>query len=216
MINFSSLESLSKVLNHQNIIWGVGGSCLLSLHHLYENPHDLDLWVQPSDMSKLRIIFKEYQELPNDLPLPEKYRYKIKFHDTDVDFIACFIVKPNQHTFEYNINPNNLEYINCNGFKIPCTYLEDWYIIYRLLRKDDKADLIKKVFEAKKIWINDNAIRTAISSDQISIPLRVKSDVYKLIAASTQMTMYDRNVGYPTNEEYNEIKLCPPVTVDSD
>lgn len=162
MINFSSLESLSKVLNHQNIIWGVGGSCLLSLHHLYENPHDLDLWVQPSDMSKLRIIFKEYQELPNDLPLPEKYRYRIKFHDTDVDFIACFIVKPNQHTFEYNINPNNLEYINCNGFKIPCTYLEDWYIIYRLLRKDDKADIIKKVFEAKKIWINDNAIRTAV------------------------------------------------------
>ena len=191
MINYTSLKQLSEILNRSHIVWGVGGSCLLALNHLYENPNDVDLWVQPSDMPKLRSVFKDCTELPNDLPLPKEFRFKIEYLDLEVDFIACFITKPNQYTFEYNIDPKNLRYIDCAGVEIPCTYLEDWYIIYRLLKKDDKANLIQQVFEAKKIWIDDEAIRGAINREQISIPLRIKSDVYKLITVATQMTLFD-------------------------
>ncbi len=191
MVNYSSLKQLSELLNRFHIVWGVGGSCLLALNHLYENPNDVDLWVQPSDMPKLRNIFKECTELPNDLPIPKEYRYKIEYFDLVVDFIACFITKPNQYKFEYIIDPKNLKYVDINDTKIPCTYLEDWYIIYRLLKKDDKADLIQQVFAAKEISIDDVAIRDAINNKQISIPHRIKADVYNLITAATQMTMFD-------------------------
>jgi len=191
MINYSIFKPLSETLNNYHIIWGIGGSCLLQLYNLYDDPNDLDLWVQPSDMPQVKEIFCGFEELKSNLPLPEEYRFKIKYFDLEVDFIACFMTKPNQHRFEYKIEPNNIKLIDYEGFKIPCTYLEDWYIIYRLLGRNEKADLIQNVFESKRIAINDTAIEAAISNKLVTIPFRIKKDVYDLVTAATQMKISD-------------------------
>lgn len=193
MIDYSILKSLSEMLDNYHITWGIGGSCLLQLYNLYSDPNDLDLWVQPSDMPQIKKIFCDFEQLKSNLPLPEEHRYKIKYHNTEVDFIACFITKPNQHRFEYKIEPTNIKLIDYDGFKIPCTYLEDWYIIYRLLGRNQKADLIQNVFESKQIAINNTAIETAICSKQVTLPLRIKKDVYDLVTAATQMKISDYN-----------------------
>lgn len=191
MITYSTLRLLNEILNSHHITWGIGGSCLLELNNLYADPNDLDLWVQPCDMSQVKKIFADCEELKSNLPLPEEYRFKIRYFDLEVDFIACFITKPNQHRFEYKIKPSNIKQINYKGIEIPCTYLEDWYIIYRLLGKNEKANLIQNVFKSKKLDIDYMAIEAAITSKQVTIPLRIKKDVYDLVTASTQMKISD-------------------------
>lgn len=191
MVDHLTLKRISDDLNQNHIVWGVGGSCLLQLYNLYLEPNDLDLWVQPCDMYKIREIFKDYEEIPTEIPVPEEFHYKIKYDNLEVDFIACFITKPNQYKFEYSINPANIKMVVLDDIKIPCTYLEDWYIIYRLLNRNDKANLIQETFKRQKLELNMQAIEDAINSKQVKIPIRIKTDVYKLIDLATQTSLFE-------------------------
>lgn len=189
MINHDTLEILSKILNENRITWGIGGSCLLQFYNLYSEPADLDLWVQPSDMQHIRHIFKDFKEIPTDIPLPAQYHLKIVFIDIEVDFIACFMIKPNQYEFIYEIEPNNIQPIDYDGIKIPCTFLEDWYIIYRLLKKDDKANLIQNFFKENNVAMEESIIQRA-TNEQFSIPLRIKNDISKLFSSAPQFSFF--------------------------
>lgn len=186
MINRDILKDLCEVLEQHQITWGIGGSCLLQLYGLYNNPQDLDLWVQPSDIGRLRGIFIDFPEMPTEIPIPKEFHYKINYRNLEVDFIACFITKPNQYQFTYNINPQNIRMLSLDDIQVPCTYLEDWYIIYRLLNKDDKANLIKRIFKYQQIDFDERAIEQAINSNQVSLPIRIKKDVLRLIDDATQ------------------------------
>lgn len=189
MIDLCILKEVSAKLKKHNITWGIGGSCLLTLHDLYSKPNDLDLWVQPSDMQNVRNIFSDYEELSSNIPLPRELHYKILYNKVEVDFVACFIVKPNQHEFKYNILPDNIHMITVGDIDVPCTYLEDWFIIYRLLRRDDKAQLIQNYFRSQKIEFNEAAIERAIKNENISLPHRIIVDVDKLIFDATQYSL---------------------------
>lgn len=196
MIRQRILCSLIDTLDKEHITWGVGGSFLLSLHNLYDNPNDIDLWVELADLNKLKSLFHDFEELDNDIPMSDGYRFRIMYYDIEVDFVACFKTKPNQHIFKFLINPDNLQIVEHNGMSIPCTYLEDWYIIYRLIGKDDKAEIIKNVFESQRIQINYVAIEEAIYNKQITLPLRIKDDVWNLIKISTQLSIpFDTDSG---------------------
>lgn len=192
MVSRSTLKLLIDELNKHQIIWGIGGSYLLQIYELYSEPQDLDIWVQPCDIQKIRDIFKNYCEIESNLPLPSNLHFKMQYHDIEVDFVACFIVKPNQYSFKYNINSNRIKKITLkNGLEVPCTFLEDWYIIYKLLKRDDKAELIHELFKKKKININDEAIRIAVNNSDNTLPIQVKKDAFKLIEDNIQLSIFD-------------------------
>lgn len=190
MIDLSVLKKLSKQLNEHNITWGIGGSCLLMLYDLYKEPNDLDLWVKPSDMAKVRELFGGYEEIQTDIPLPKELHFKMLFCGVEVDFVACFIVKPNQYQFEYNISPENIRMITIGDIQVPCTYLEDWFIIYRLLKKDDKAKIIQEYFNNQQIEFDEAAIDRVIQNREITLPDRVKCDIRILQFEATQLSFF--------------------------
>lgn len=191
MVDLSVLKKLSKQLNESNITWGIGGSCLLMLYDLYKEPNDLDLWVKPSDMVKVRELFGAYEEIRTDIPLPKELHFKILFCGVEVDFIACFIIKPNQYEFTFRICPENIRPITIGDIQVPCTYLEDWFIIYRLLKKDDKAKIIQKYFSKRQIEFNETAINRAIQNREITLPDRVKGDICILLFKATQLSFWE-------------------------
>lgn len=188
MIDLSVLKKLSKQLNEHSITWGIGGSCLLMLYDLYKEPNDLDLWVKPSDMVKVRELLGEYEEIQTDIPLPKELHFKVIFCGVEVDFVACFIIKPNQYQFTYNICPENIHMITIGDIQVPCTYLEDWFIIYRLLKKDDKAKIIQEYFSNQQIEFNETAIDRAIQNREITLPDRVRGDIRILLFEATQLS----------------------------
>lgn len=195
MIERSSLKTLIEILNSNSIVWGVGGSYLLQLYDLYSEPNDLDLWVQPSDMPRIRKIFCDYHEIITHICLPKELHFKMLYQSTEVDFVACFITKPNQHRFEFQIKPSNIRTIQLGeNLTIPCTFLEDWYIIYRLLGRNDKAELIWSFFSKKKIEIDRMALEQAITSQKNNLPKYLRRDIPKLVEAATQYSMFDNDI----------------------
>ena len=192
MINHATLTKLSEVLSSNKIVWGVGGSFLLQIYGLYANPNDIDIWVRPSDMARVKQLFKNYKEIETNINLPEEYHFKMNYYDLDVDFIACFIIKPNQNIFTYYISPKNIKTIKINeDLDIPCTYLEDWYIIYKLLKRESKAAIIESVFKDKKIQLSDRVLEASLKSAENLMPKKLIKDTHDLILHSTQLSLFD-------------------------
>lgn len=192
MINKIIVKRITEELNTLGIVWGVGGSYLLNIYELIDNPNDLDLWVSPNDMENVRNYFFKCQEIKTDVPLPPELHYKILYDNLEVDFVACFRVKPNQYEFEYNINPQNIKLVKLrDGIELPCTYLEDWYIVYKLLKRDDKAKLIENFFNKNKLKFSADVIQSYLYSDSIKLPKYITSNVQKLVQKATQLSFFD-------------------------
>lgn len=203
MINNETLSKLANMLNGNNIIWGIGGSYLLHIYGLYDTPNDLDIWIQPKDMGNVKKIFQDFEKIKSDIQLPEEYHLKIKFFDVEVDFVSCFIITPNQNKFNYNISPENV-YDKCliNNAHIFCTTLEDWYLIYKILKRESKASIIEKVFIEKKIPFSDKMMHANLSRIDNNIQRRVKRDANKLIEDAMQYSFVDY-INYINKENIN-------------
>lgn len=193
----STLYKLSKILNDANIIWGIGGSTLLEYYGLYSHPNDLDIWIHPNDINKVKNLFENYKEIESNIYLPEKYHLKIHFYDIDVDFVACFMIKPNQHEFTFHISPDNLQYIKKDDMNIPITFLEDWYIIYKLLKREDKAKIIEDYFHDNAIELSTNALNLSLSSEKNTIPIKTINAAYSLM----QLSLFSPRFGYDDKQE---------------
>ena len=192
MINRTTLIRLSRVLDDNHIIWGVGGSYLLQLHGLYSNPNDLDIWVQPSDMPRIKELFSHFEKIDTSIQLPQEYHFKMMYYDTEVDFVSCFIVVPNKNRFEYYISSSNIKTIRLDdGVEVPCTYLEDWYIVYKLLNRDEKAKIIERVFTEKKEELSVDTINESLRDKKNRVQKRVVADAQNLIINSLQLSLFD-------------------------
>ncbi len=192
MINYGTLNSLVDILKKNQIRCGIGGSYLLQIHELYSNPDDVDFWVAPEDIGKVRGIFSHYEEIVERIQLPPKFHFKMRYLDIDVDFVACFIVKPNKNEFVYNIMPENIEIVDMeDGSKLPCTSLEDWYIVYKLLRREEKAKLIKKYIYQKDANRVNERLELLIDNKENKLPKRVTKDVKDLIWDNMQLNLDD-------------------------
>jgi len=194
MVNIETVNEINQYLNSRGIVWGVGGSYLLQLYGLYDNPSDLDLWVHPAYMKRVKALFSEFQQIETKIYLPEDYHFKIAFKDTEVDFVASFIIKPNQNEFEYDISERNVYYHSLNEtIQVPCTFLENWYIIYRLLKRDDKANLIRS-YLLNRDSLDQQSKEILRDSLNTSIPRYLKKDIkalLKLYEAGVQLSLLE-------------------------
>lgn len=193
MINCATLNSVINILKENHIVCGIGGSYLLNIYQLYDKPEDIDFWVAPEDIEKVRYIFRTYEEIQEKIYLPSKYRFKMRYEDIEVDFVACFIVKPNKNEYVYNIMPKNIEIVDTDdGRKLPCTLLEDWYIVYRLLRKEEKANLIKKYILVESDTNKTNKrFKMFLNNTENRLPKRIIKDVKELTWENIQFTLED-------------------------
>lgn len=123
--------------------------------------------------------------------LPDEFHLKIEYTGVSVEFVASFIIKPNSNVFEYNILPEMISYRDYEDkLQIPCTPLEDWYIIYRLLKRDDKANLIKN-FLLNKRTISQKVFNKSL---KCNIPKYLKKDIKCLLDEyykGLQLSLFD-------------------------
>jgi len=191
VINTQTLDAVIKILKSNRIICGIGGSYLLQVYQLYEDPEDVDFWVAPEDIDKVRQLFSQYEELENKIQLPPKYHFKMKYEDIVVDFVACFITKPNKNEFIYNILPENIEYIETdNGIRLPCTSLEDWYIVYKLLNREEKAELIRRYIYKNDVESTNTKLDSFINDGNNKLPQRVIRAVKDFIWDNNQIDFF--------------------------
>lgn len=193
LVNQKTLDKLIKILRDNEVVCGIGGSYLLQIYQLYSEPDDVDFWVAPDDIKKVKHLFAQYEEIEEKIQLPPEYHFKMRYYDIDVDFVACFMVKPNKNEYVYNIMPENIEMIDMGGGKyMPCTSLEDWYIVYKLLKRDEKAELIKDFLcKHKNESLAYQKLQMSLENVGNKLPQKLTKDVKNFLWENSQINIFD-------------------------
>ena len=192
MVNVKTLAAAVDILKENHIKCGIGGSYLLQLYHLCDEPNDVDFWVDPDDIQKVRNLFQEFEEIAEKIQLPPEYHYKIRYHDIEIDFVASFITRPNRNKYQYNIKPESIEIITTpEGLNLPCTSLEDWYVVYKLLHREKKAAIIENYIYKRDITKTNERLNMSIMDKENLLPKRVIKDVETLVWKNMQLNFKD-------------------------
>ena len=69
--------------------------------------------------------------------------------------------------------------------------MEDWYIVYKLLRREEKAKLIKKYIYQKDANRVNERLELLIDNKENKLPKRVTKDVKDLIWDNMQLNLDD-------------------------
>ncbi|MBW9158270.1 hypothetical protein [Clostridium tagluense] len=164
---FEALSYIGEKLNENGVVWAVGASILLHHYGLIDNPNDIDILVDLSDIEKVDKILKSIGEKKvrkKSDTYSTKYFYEYVVHGFDIDLMAGLSINYNNGTYEYIFNHTSIsEYKKINGVNIPLSSLEDWYVIYQLIPgRDIKVKMIENYLSlngVKKSTLLERALK---------------------------------------------------------
>ncbi|XMB72494.1 hypothetical protein RJI07_00985 [Mycoplasmatota bacterium WC30] len=169
------LIKIAKKLNNANITWALGGSLILKHHNLLENVNDIDIIIARSDIFKAKHIFDSLGEAKRVSPkgiYKTSYFYEYTIDSIEVD-VMCEFKIDNQSLYNYNFDVTKIVDTEIlTGTKIYYSSLEDWLVLYTLMGRTKKVELIKRYFETN-LKINQNLITNALAS----APKKIKQDI---------------------------------------
>lgn len=179
----NTLIQVAKELNKEQVSWAIGASLLLSFYKLVDDPNDIDIIVETSDIDKANKALKKigYKKSCEESDFySTKYFFEYEINKIDIDVMAGFVINYDsnkQYLYEFN-KKSITKILNINNVEIPLTSLEDWYILYSLMsNRENKVNLIENYFREKGIS-NLDIFKKHMSKD---IPKKVKENISKLL-----------------------------------
>jgi len=140
-----------KLLDEQQINYAVGGSFLLMLHDLTDDFYDVDVLLDSRDYHKAFSIFRKYPNriIPKTNPLYQTHTLvKVDYHHVQLDLIFDFKISKEQFDYRYPmIQAKGLELLTYHGYDFNCALLEEWYLIYQLIEREEKVKMLENHFK---------------------------------------------------------------------
>lgn len=151
-----SLAKTADILNENNIVWGLGGSLMLHMHGIIDNPNDIDLLVlenQAPLAGKVLDNLGERKEAVRSAPFKTAFFAKYLIRNVPVDLMGGFSIIHEEGIFELEFEKNNIvDSTSFNGKTIYLSSLEDWYVLYSLMpNREEKVHIIEQHFKEKGI-----------------------------------------------------------------
>lgn len=154
-------EVLRKVaiqLQSEGVVWGLGGSCMLSAYDLAEHPNDIDIMVAERDADRTHRVLSVLGE---SRVLPAKPSYCTKqfrqyiIDGMQVETMAAFGIHHTEGNYLLDIQRENITgSLDVQGVPVPLTSLEDWYVIYMLMAgRIEKAECIERYWSEHGIAV---------------------------------------------------------------
>lgn len=145
----NTLEKVAKELNKKNIRWAIGASILLKEYGIVNEVNDIDIIVDCKDIGKVDKALKEIgikRDENKNSNYSTKYFYEYLVDGVDIDVMADFAINYENGVYTVILDEKAIaSYKTLNGIKIPFMALEDWYIIYQLIKgREVKVMLIEK------------------------------------------------------------------------
>ena len=147
--------SILNQLNEAKLLYGLGGSMMLKLRSFDIEPNDIDLFVSVDDYSKVIDIFNVYATqvvTPSKYPFKTKHFTSYKCEDITIDIMAGFAYEHLEGTyialFDHLSIPNTSQINNTN---IPLMSLEEWFILYSIMNRSDKVEMIEKFWKTHEV-----------------------------------------------------------------
>lgn len=183
----NTLSYIGDNLNKRNIKWAVGGSILLNQFGLVDNPNDIDLIVDLSDVDKADSILKEIgiKKVNEKIKTySTKFFYEYVVNEVDVDVMAGLSINHDEGLFDYIFDNHSTDkVVKINGIDIPFTSLEDWYVIYQLIpNREFKVKIIEEYLLSNGIK-NRYLIERALEGN---LPNKIRIRIEELIGGKNQ------------------------------
>lgn len=176
-----ALIYIGEKLNDEKIIWGLGGSLLLSQYDLAENPRDIDILVAIEDVGRADAILKKLGSKTDFTPsslYETDYFYEYVINGCDVDLMAGLSIKHEAGIFDYLFDAQCISrLIDMKGISIPLSSLEDWYVLYQMMKNKEA-----KIKAIEDYLLSADSIRMDLLQRSLSgnLPKEVKARVETL------------------------------------
>lgn len=148
------LAKIAHVLNQNGITWAVGASLLLWFKGIVPHFNDLDIMVEEADALKAKAALCTLGQLQPGNSDPAKYKtrhfYEFVINGVDVDMMAGFVIVNGGKAYECPLLEEDIcEKVPVNGETVPLQSLTNWERYYRLMGREQKADLVKAYLQNK-------------------------------------------------------------------
>jgi len=177
-----ALATFGEKLNSENVIWGVGGSVMLSFYGLADKPKDIDIVVSLDSIKNAIEILDEIgerKEVKKNSDFSTRHFYKYRVDGADLDVMSGFMLNTKRGIFEYHFDEFSIaERKEVEGVSIPLCALEDWFVLYNLM--PGRLERVKAIEEylIKNGINNMGFLHKAIDGD---IPINIIERIKTLI-----------------------------------
>ena len=147
-----TLHLIAQQFNKEKITWALGGSLVLKKYGIVDEVNDIDILVMEKDIQKAEQILSSLGE---KIERKADHRFKTSYYttymirDIKVDLICDFKIVYQNQVYAYIFDELSItDSDDIAKVHIYYTSLEDWYILYRLMDRDEKhkIDTLEKHF----------------------------------------------------------------------
>lgn len=147
-----TLLLIAQHFNKEGITWALGGSHVLKKHDIVDTVNDIDILVMEKDIEKANQILSGLGTVVPVIKNPlylTTYFYSYQIRKIKIDLMCDFKIKYNKQIYSYQFDESSIvDSDDIAKEKIYYTALEDWYVLYRLMGRDDeKVKNLEKHFE---------------------------------------------------------------------
>ncbi|MBU1141214.1 MAG: hypothetical protein KKG64_01700 [Firmicutes bacterium] len=161
-----TLHLIAQQLNKEKIIWALGGSNVLKKYGIIDQVNDIDILVMQNDIEKadqiLSSLGNKISTPPSSLYLTS-YFYQYEIRQIKVDLMCDFKIKYNNQVYTYIFDQSSITDVDhIANIDIFYTSLEDWYVLYRLMKRndEDKVKTLEKHFMLHGVKHRELILRT--------------------------------------------------------
>lgn len=150
-----TLSLIGKELNANKITWAVGASLMLNHYGLVDSPGDIDILVTTTDIDKALEILKgmgHLHDYEKNASYATTYFYELTINGVDIDLMSDMKIVHSQGTYTYDFNQDAIvNQMIINQVSIPLTSLEDWYVLYQLIGRQAKVQMIEDYLKSNGV-----------------------------------------------------------------
>lgn len=146
------LKKIARRFHSANITWALGASMLLYFKKITTDFHDIDLMIVDDDVDAVRTILSEMGELQPPNP---NARYQTKtfmefvIDSVDVDVMAGFCILHDGKCYDCSLKEEQIvEWLSLDGESIPLQSPRLWHRYYKLMGREDKAEMIENALSS--------------------------------------------------------------------
>jgi predicted nucleotidyltransferase len=174
-MDMSVLMKVSDILIKNNMRWGLGASSMLYFHGLVDNARDIDLMVHEEDalaaLELLRPIANNIKTDDGCGKYATRHFYEMNIDGQAIDLIGGYRILKGDWIYSFpDIQAGVLETVEIDGYTLPLTRIEDWYVAYLLMGDPkDRTQCIEAHFE-KNHSVNRQALGRALEQIKEQAP----------------------------------------------
>ncbi|MBR3841048.1 MAG: nucleotidyltransferase family protein [Erysipelotrichales bacterium] len=175
------LKMIAQCFESEHIVYGLGGSGVLVAYDILENMHDIDIVVALEDIEKAKKIMdiiSVLKESGKNCFVATEHNYIYEMNGIKIELMSNIHLKHSQGLYAMPFSKNRVTYrMSVDDMMIPVMSLEDWYVFYQLIQRQDRIDQIEEYFLENGITHGSYLINAI----KANIPRQLKVDIVKMM-----------------------------------